>query len=106
LGWVQHYALSRVGIEPQKAFLTAMVRKWKPEWMEGTPGMAGFSNVRGEYMRLFLGEARKAYDGGGEAGEGAVEGNWAESYVVGELGFMIEEVGRMRANSKGESESV
>ena len=75
------YALSRLGIESRKEFLTAIVKKWKPSWNEDTPGISGFSNVRSEYMRKFLEDAREIYTIDGKP-------DWAETYVCRELGLL------------------
>jgi protein tyrosine/serine phosphatase len=88
------YSLSRIGIEPQKEFLTAFIRKWKPEWTEDTPGLREFSNVRKEYMLHFLQEARTVY--GGDAGD--EQGTWAERYARSELGFSQAEIETLRNN--------
>jgi protein tyrosine/serine phosphatase len=58
------YALSKIGIEPRKAFLTASIQKRKPQWTQETPGKREFSNVRMEYMMKFLEDAENTYTGG------------------------------------------
>lgn len=89
------YALSRIGVEPQKIFLNALVKQWKPEWTEETPGVVQFNNSRPEYMERFLQDARKVYHG-----ENGVD--WAETYATYELGFTKDEVQQIRNNMKGE----
>ena len=89
------YALSRIGIEPQKKLLTGIVKKWKPEWTPETPGMRGFSNVRPEYMAKYVQDAQQKYAGSSE------DGNWAFGYASGQLGFSSHELETIRANVKG-----
>ncbi|OQV03060.1 hypothetical protein CLAIMM_08158 [Cladophialophora immunda] len=101
------YALSRIGIEPQKEFLTAIVKKWKPEWTEDTPGVREFSNVSEKYMLKFLEDARVLYGRGGngevDAGDGKIgDTNWAERYVLAELGFSKEEVETLQENLRNQ----
>ncbi|KAL6243512.1 hypothetical protein RBB50_009505 [Rhinocladiella similis] len=91
------YALSRVGVEPVKNFLAEIVKKWKPDWREETPGITQFSNTRAEYMERFLQDVRKAYPGE----EGA---DWAETYAMYELSFTKDEVQKIRNNIRGELE--
>lgn len=86
------YALSRVGIEARKEFLTGMIRRWKPEWTSETAGMRGFSNVRPEYMAQFLHDARLKY------AEKRGGGNWAAQYAHHDLGFELHDVDTIRAN--------
>ncbi|KIW18317.1 hypothetical protein PV08_02605 [Exophiala spinifera] len=89
------YALSRVGVEVQKNFLAALVKKWKPEWTEDTPGIEQFSNTRAEYMERFLQDIRNVYHG--EEG-----GDWGEIYALHGLGFTMDEVQKIRNNIKGQ----
>lgn len=87
------YALSRIGMEPQKAYLTALIKKWKPDWTPETPGMRGFSNVRAEYMVQFLQDAKSTY--------ATVDGSrseWAAEYLHTHLGFDRDEIGKIREN--------
>ncbi|RVX70218.1 hypothetical protein B0A52_05551 [Exophiala mesophila] len=86
------YALSRIGIESRKEFLTGIIRMWKPEWTSETAGMRGFSNVRPEYMAQFLHDARIKY------ADKRGEGNWAAQYAHHDLGFELHDVDTIRAN--------
>ncbi|KEF52690.1 uncharacterized protein A1O9_11107 [Exophiala aquamarina CBS 119918] len=86
------YALTRVGIEPQKAFLTSFIKKWKPEWTPETPGMRGFTNVRAEYMLKFLQDAKAVYAGDESSS------SWAAEYVHTHLDFSKDDIGTIRAN--------
>jgi protein tyrosine/serine phosphatase len=86
------YALSRIGVEPQREFLTAVVRKWQPEWKDDTPGVKDFSNVRQEYMLKFLEGARAMYKGGAEPE------NWAERYARSGLGLTASEIETLKEN--------
>ena len=42
------YALTRIGFEPQRDFLTSIIKNWKPERHEDSPEMRQFSAMRGE----------------------------------------------------------
>jgi len=86
------YALTRVGIEPQKEFLMAFIKKWKPEWTPETPGMRGFSNVRPEYMIKFLEDARSTYCVDDSAS------SWAAAYLHTQLGFSKDDIDRICQN--------
>jgi protein tyrosine/serine phosphatase len=86
------YALSRIGIEPQKAQLTAFVKWWKPDWTPETPGMKGFSNVRAEYMIQFLQDAKSVYAGDDRTS------TWATEYLHTQLGFSKDDIGNIREN--------
>lgn len=86
------YALTRVGIEPQKEFLTAFIKKWKPEWTPETPGMRGFSNVRAEYMLKFLQDAKSVYLVDEKAS------SWAAAYLHTQLGFSKDDIETIRQN--------
>ncbi|KAK5055089.1 hypothetical protein LTR84_012837 [Exophiala bonariae] len=86
------YALSRIGMEPQKAYLTAFIKKWKPDWTPETPGMRGFSNVRAEYMIRFLKDAKGTYP------PNQRHSNWAAEYVYTQLGFSEDDIEKIRKN--------
>lgn len=86
------YALTRIGIEPQKAQLTAFVKWWKPEWTPETPGMKGFSNVRAEYMVKFLQDAKSVYATDDQTS------TWAADYLHAQLGFSKNDIGNIREN--------
>lgn len=88
------YALSRIGIEPQKEYLSALIKKWKPDWTPETPGMRGFSNVRAEYMVQFLQDAKSTY----ATGIDGSRSEWAAEYLHTHLGFDKDEIGKIREN--------
>jgi protein tyrosine/serine phosphatase len=90
------YALSRIGMEPQKEFLSGLVKLWLPDWNDETPGARDFSNVRTEYMLQFLEDARSKYGGGSVTGE-----SWARQYAGNELGFSREQIEILVNNLKG-----
>lgn len=97
------YALTRIGFEPQREFLTSIIKNWKPEWHQDSPEMKQFSAVRGEYVLKFLGDVRAVYSGDAtKEGEGRT---WAEVYVRKELGYLKEEVETLRANLKSSESS-
>jgi hypothetical protein len=81
----EDYALTRIGIEPQKDTLTAILKKWRPDWTEETPGMVEFSNVKASYMLAFLEMVQKEYGG-------------MEGYVRGKLGFTEEDIAKIRGH--------
>lgn len=90
------YALSRIGIEPQKAYLTAFIKKWKPDWTPETPGMRGFSNIKEEYMMQFLRDAKATY------ARNQSRSNWASDYLHTALGFSESDIEQIRKNLKSE----
>jgi protein tyrosine/serine phosphatase len=81
----QDYALTRIGIEPQKETLTSIITRWKPEWTEETPGFNAFSQVKAEYMMAFLEIVRREYGG-------------MEGYAKSSLGLSEEDVEKIRRN--------
>ena len=83
------YALTRVGIEPEREMLLQMLKLWNAEWSDETPGMQEFIQVKGEFVLGFL--------EGLEEKHGSVEG-----YIESVLGFGREDVVNIREVLRGE----
>ncbi|KAF2740620.1 hypothetical protein EJ04DRAFT_558613 [Polyplosphaeria fusca] len=83
------YSLSRVGVEPSREFLLAMLKSWNADWTLETPGIAKFSQVRKDFMMATLEMVDGKYGG-------------MEGYVKSVLGFGDEDVERIRNNLREE----
>lgn len=81
------YALTRIGIEPQREFLLQFLMKANPQWTEDTPGAQEFFAIRETYMLAFLDAVRKEYGG-------------MEEYAKSRLGFNEEDVTKIRNRLK------
>ncbi|KAF2117525.1 protein-tyrosine phosphatase-like protein [Lophiotrema nucula] len=83
------YVLSRLGIEPSREVLLAMLKVWDKGWTAETPGMAEFAQVKAEFMLATLEMVDEKYGG-------------MEGYVKRELGFSDEDVEKIKKNLRGE----
>jgi protein tyrosine/serine phosphatase len=83
----EDYAVTRVGIEPQRVFLTGMIKKWKPDLDETTPGFNDFLSIKSSYMLAFLEAVRKEYGG-------------IEGYLQSRLKFSQEDIEKIQEKIK------
>lgn len=81
----EDYALTRIGIETQKDFLSGMIKKWQPTWTEDTPGVKALLAIRPSYILAFLESVRKEYGG-------------IEGYVQSRLKFSPAEIEKIKAS--------
>ncbi|OCL14496.1 hypothetical protein AOQ84DRAFT_435640 [Glonium stellatum] len=83
----QDYALSRIGIEPQRKALIRILSQWRKDWHIDTPGMLEFSAIKGSVMKAVMKMIEEKYDG-------------MEGYAKHQLGFSNEEIEQIKANLK------
>lgn len=87
------YLLTRVGVEPGRGMLLQTLKAWKGEWIEDTPGMEEFVQVKGEIILGCLDEVQGRYGG-------------VEVCVEGVLGLTGEDVERIVRMLRGKCASV
>ncbi|KAJ5091075.1 hypothetical protein NUU61_005945 [Penicillium alfredii] len=84
----EDFVLTRVGMEPQKEFLQAVLLKWKPEWTVETPGWQEYTNIKRSHILAFLAAMQTRYGG-------------VEGFVQSQLGFTSQEVGQIQQVLRG-----
>lgn len=81
------HAVTRVGVEPQKANLMAIVKKWKPSIDESTPGFTSFLSTESSHMLSFLEAVREKFES-------------IERYLHSQLGFSQEHIDQIKTKIK------
>ncbi|KAF7182147.1 hypothetical protein CNMCM7691_001535 [Aspergillus felis] len=86
----QEYALTRVGIEPEKEYLLRSLQQAWPECAPGAAGFKEFASVKASYMMAFLEAVQEKYGG-------------MEKFVVDVICMSKADVEAVRAVLRGES---